>query len=186
MPARTSTSNQASTKSAQSSCGTKPIPDKHEEPDKDEEKPNPAEEGQDEDTKPLADEFPWARRPKTAEQEGLVDNEADVGTWQGRKLKRSAKWLKEQAKSLNHLLRHYPTNRYCETCRRTKQTKVPAKKRRYLKRVPKCFGDEGTCDHFIANNEISKGIAGEMYGLTYRDRYTGQIEGMPLKTKSAK
>ena len=143
-------------------------------------------EDDDDDTRPIAEEFPWARKSRKSEEDTVGDTDDNIGTWQGRKLKRGAKWLKAQAQSLNHLLRHYPTNRYCETCRRTKQMKVPAKKRRYLKRNPRKFGDEGTCDHFIANNEISKGLAGEKYGLTYRDRFTCVIEGMAVKSKDTK
>ena len=48
---------------------------------------------------------------------------------------------------------------------------------------PRCFGSSNTCDHWIAKNELSRGINGETVGLSYRDYATGWVDGHGMKTK---
>ena len=127
-------------------------------------------------------EFAWMRHAKGKEQDEV---EEYANQWQGRKLKRSARWLKIQAKSLNHQLTHFPANRFCQTCRAAKAQKVPAKRRRFFKTPLAAFGDEVTVDHIIARNVLSHGLKGEKYGFVFRDRYTGWLDAAPINEKTA-
>eukprot|EP00975_Prorocentrum_lima_P011101 2359462-Prorocentrum_lima.AAC.1 len=42
--------------------------------------------------------------------------------------------------------------------------------------LPTVFGDSCTIDHWYALDDLSRGIDGESYGLTFYDRATGWIE----------
>ena len=94
--------------------------------------------------------------------------------------------LKKEACSLRHLLTHIPKNPYCPACQKAKGQRRGARrvKIRCVRVTPKKFGDEVTCDHWIARNDLSRGLHGESVALTFRDRATRWIECCGLKTNS--
>ncbi len=93
----------------------------------------------------------------------------------------------EEAKSLRHLLTHLPKSRFCPACIRAKMQKKQARRRAIGNPQTEAvnFGDECTCDHWICNNELSKGITGETVALAFKDMATGWISADPLTAKSA-
>ena len=104
---------------------------------------------------------------------------------------RSAAELKEEAKSIRHLLAHLPKNRFCKACQLAKAQPPPARleknksSQRWKRPAAKVFGDEVTCDHWIAQNDVSRGIYGETVALTLRDRATNWLECQGMKEKSS-
>ncbi len=100
-----------------------------------------------------------------------------------------AQALKAEATSAHHLLHHMPENPWCRTCRLAKAQRRSARRvkeyRFSERRTPTKFGGTGTCDHWHATNDVSKGIAGEEYGLTYKDLAAGWTDCFPTETKDA-
>ena len=96
------------------------------------------------------------------------------------------KQTKEEATSMRHLLTHLPKNIYCPTCQSAKmQRKQARRKKDTLGPVPQKFGQEGTCDHFIAHDSLSHGVDGEHYGIVYRDRATNWMDCRGVTAKDA-
>ena len=51
------------------------------------------------------------------------------------------------------------------------------------RRKPISVCGTGTCYHWYATDEVSRGINGEEYGLTYKDLVTGWVDCFPRKDK---
>ena len=119
-----------------------------------------------------------------ADQVEADELERPVGTG------RTTEELKAEARSLSHLLTHLPKNRYCPTCMQAKAQPPPQRQERNKpenrsKRPPaRTFGDEVTCDHWFAANDVSRGLHGESVALTLRDRATNWVECQGMKSKS--
>ena len=93
---------------------------------------------------------------------------------------------KAEAMSLRHLLLHLPKNDFCQTCQRAKMQRKPGRRvKKKLGPLPTKYGEEGTCDHWIAKNELSKGIDGDTVGLMYRDRATKWVDCRGMTSKSS-
>ena len=63
--------------------------------------------------------------------------------------------LREQAKSLKHLMTHMPKNPFCPECQRAKMQRKQARRKKgaALGERPDTFGEQITADHFIAIDE---------------------------------
>ena len=102
----------------------------------------------------------------------------------------SAQQLKEEATSVRHLLTHIPKNPYCKACMQAKalppQSRKAKNKSQFKWKRPdaKVFGDEVTCDHWIAQDDVSRGLLGETVALTLRDRATNWLECQGMQHKS--
>jgi hypothetical protein len=94
--------------------------------------------------------------------------------------------LKAEAVSTAHLMDHAGKNPWCEACQVAKPQRKPAKKKTgEPEHPPRCFGDQITADHVVANAEKSQGLTGDKDALVIKDRFTKYVEGYPLPTKSA-
>ena len=49
---------------------------------------------------------------------------------------------------------------------------------------PRCFGDQITADHFVANAEKSQGLTGDKDALVIKDSYTKYVEGHRCQRKA--
>jgi hypothetical protein len=94
--------------------------------------------------------------------------------------------LKAEAVSTAHLMDHAGKNPWCEACQLAKPQRKPAKKKTgEPEHPPRCFGDQITADHVVANAEKSQGLTGDKDALVIKDRFTKYVEGYPLPTKNA-
>ncbi len=127
----------------------------------------------------------WVEIPDADED---TDSALEEGEPSG-EMTTKAQAQKAEAMSVNHLLHHMPKNPWCRTCRLAKAQRRSARRvkqyRLSERRTPTKFGGTGTCDHWHATNDVSAGIAGEQYGLTYKDLATGWIDCFPTETKDA-
>ena len=90
----------------------------------------------------------------------------------------------KEAKSLKHLLTHFPKNPYCTACQRAKIRRKRAESHVFEKR-PTSFGEIVTADHIIANSEEAEGILGERTALCVYDIGSKMTDCYALKNKSA-
>ena len=104
--------------------------------------------------------------------------------------------LKEEAKSLKHILTHMPKiPQYCKTCRDAKAQKMAHynKKSRlekatgfedYKTKDLKHFGQSFTLDHVICRNSISQSWHGDEAAVALLDLHTGWRDMIAVKKKS--
>ena len=93
--------------------------------------------------------------------------------------------LRTEAVSLNHLLTHFPKNKYCHACLRSR-VRRKACLNKSVHRDAKCepiFGKQVTADHVCAHSERLAGFTGDLDLLVFFDRGVGWIEGYPLRSK---
>ena len=78
--------------------------------------------------------------------------------------------LRQEAKSLAHLLTHVPKNPFCTTCSRAKMTKPPSYKKGGSETVvADKFGDHITADHLILRDDEEEAIDGSRNALVVKD-----------------
>ena len=78
--------------------------------------------------------------------------------------------LRQEAKSLAHLLTHVPMNPFCTTCSRAKMTKPPSYKKGGSETVvADKFGDHITADHLILRDDEEEAIDGSRNALVIID-----------------
>ena len=82
--------------------------------------------------------------------------------------------LRAEAHSLHHLLRHKPSNPYCEACRRGR-----------MRRKPKFRGQHLTADHITSIKDNLLGATGDRNALVIKDIYSGLKHVYPARTKDA-
>ena len=95
--------------------------------------------------------------------------------------------LRAEAVSLNHLLTHFPKNKFCHACLRSR-VRRKACLNKSVHRDAKCepiFGKQVTADHVYAHSERLAGFTGDLDLLVIFDRGVGWIEGYPLRSKGA-
>ena len=103
-----------------------------------------------------------------------------------RNLGKGISLLKEEAKSLGHLMSHHPKNPYCDVCNKAKMTKPPSYRRDGSSIVEaKKFGDHITCDFLITGDEYEMGIDEEKCALIVKDIYSNFMYVYPSARKSA-
>ena len=103
-----------------------------------------------------------------------------------RNLGKGISLLKEEAKSLGHLVSHRPKNPYCDICNKAKMTKPPSYRRDGSSIVEaKKFGDHITCDFLITGDEYEMGIDEEKCALIVKDIYSNFMYVYPSARKSA-
>ena len=96
--------------------------------------------------------------------------------------------LELQASSLKHQLTHFPKNRYCEVCRRSKmQAKTHRKKGLEVdpeEMPPLHYGHRIRADHIIIGKDLSKGSEGEEACLVCLDEYSGCLQAFPQTSRT--
>ena len=84
------------------------------------------------------------------------------------------KALREEAKSIRHMLTHVPKNPYCHVCQRAKMFKPPSRTVGGSTRVEaEKFGDHITADFIVTRDEEEVGIDDERSALVVKDVATG-------------
>ena len=92
--------------------------------------------------------------------------------------------LKNEAKSILHLMTHRYKNPYCKSCVRAKMKHYKTSKGAF-KRKLKAFGDLITFDLMNTQKMARDGIMPDKDILVIRDRFTGVIWGYPLKASNS-
>ena len=94
--------------------------------------------------------------------------------------------LKAEAKSKEHLLTHYPFNKWCPACVRSRSIDTRHKNLGGVQRYEhlKRFGDSVTADTIVARSRVSKGINGEKDGIVMYDIATDTLECYPVKSRN--
>ena len=91
--------------------------------------------------------------------------------------------LQKEAKSSKHALTHFPKNRYCEVCRRSKMlAKFHRKKDLEVdpdEIPPLHFGHKLRVDHIVLGRDLAKGSEGEQACLVCYDEYSGCFGAFP-------
>ena len=96
--------------------------------------------------------------------------------------------LKAEAKSIRHLMCHFPKNPYCPICRDGKCMRPPRRKgglKRSTRKIKK-FGDLVTCDHIVCRGLASQGVTGEKDCVMIYDKATNWLHAGPVKSKAAR
>ena len=114
------------------------------------------------------------------DEEGLL--EVDVVDGETRLSKPGV--LKNEAKSVLHLMTHRYKNPYCKSCVRAKMKHYKTSKGAF-KRKLKAFGDLITFDLMNTQKMARDGIMPDKDILVIRDRFTGVIWGYPLKASNS-
>eukprot|EP00435_Cladocopium_sp_Y103_P051725 s387_g16.t1 len=84
------------------------------------------------------------------------------------------KALREEAKSIQHMLTHIPKNPYCDICQRAKMFKPPSYAVGGSTKVEaENFGDHITADFLVTRDEEEVGIDDEKTALVVKDVATG-------------
>ena len=92
-----------------------------------------------------------------------------------------------EAKSLHHLLTHFPKNKACETCRMAKAYMRPHRGKKNCAdhdRVDS-FGEIVTMDHMVMSKSWARGQGGMRAALTLRALATRYCDCIPVTTKGA-
>ena len=114
------------------------------------------------------------------DEEGLL--EVDVVDGEARLSKPGV--LKNEAKSILHLMTHRYKNPYCKSCVRAKMKHYKTRKGAF-KRKLKAFGDLITFDLMNTQKMARDGIMPDKDILVIRDQFTGVIWGYPLKASNS-
>ena len=91
--------------------------------------------------------------------------------------------LQNEAKSVKHALTHFPKNRYCEVCRRSKML-AKFHRNKGLEIDPDIipplhFGHRLRVDHIVLGRDLAKGAEGEQACLVCYDEYSGCFAAYP-------
>ncbi len=102
---------------------------------------------------------------------------------------RAAK-LKLEAKSLAHLLTHFPKSPFCRACQIAKMYRKQARRIPIFAHTkqPKKFGELITGDNIVVTsrqNPRGRGAAGERHCFVIKDRATNFVGAYPCKTKTS-
>ena len=92
--------------------------------------------------------------------------------------------LQQEARTPEHLLTHYPKNRYCEICCRSKMTMRYHRRKAVEEETPPLhYGHRMRADHLTFGSESKKGSEGESSCLVVYDEFSGAIGSYPLSTR---
>ena len=94
--------------------------------------------------------------------------------------------LQQEARTPEHLLTHYPKNRYCEICCRSKMTMRYHRRKAVEEKEetpPLHYGHRMRADHLTFGSESKKGSDGESSCLVVYDEFSGAIGSYPLSTR---
>ena len=93
--------------------------------------------------------------------------------------------LREEAKSLQHLLTHRPHNPYCDACNRGKMRDKKLFKGAFeARREPTAWLDLVTADHLVSRDGKMQGLTGDRDAIVIKDLYTGIKNVIPVENKS--
>ena len=93
--------------------------------------------------------------------------------------------LKEEARSLGHLVSHHPKNPLCDVCNRAKMSKSPSYRVDGSRQVDgKKFGDHIACDFLVTGDEYERGIVEEKAALVVKDVYSNFMYVYPSARRS--
>ena len=94
--------------------------------------------------------------------------------------------LKAEAKTIEHMMTHFPKNKYCLTCMHAKCPRVAHRKGAMSKHDKATkFGDWCTGDHLIFRSDASKGSNNERDCFMCLDKATNWLGAYPVYSKSA-
>ena len=124
--------------------------------------------------------------------EDIVDDEDDLtgephsGFGDGREsYSEEFKNARDEAMSLDHLMDHYPKNKFCKACQCGKIQSQQSRRSKGLGPPPKEFGDQVTADHIISRSARSESITGALDSLLIYDRATRWIDCYPVRSQGA-
>ena len=92
--------------------------------------------------------------------------------------------LRAEANSEYHLLRHKPSNPYCEACRRGRMRRKGRYKGSFANTATS-WGQHLTADHITSVKDNMLGVTGDRNAFVIRDLYSGLKHLYPTLTKSA-
>ena len=94
-------------------------------------------------------------------------------------------WKVESKQGSVVFITHFPKDRTCEVCLRTKMTRVPGR-RRTGEAVPRAetFGDLVTADHKVLNEE-GESRNNHPYAVVFQDLAAQWIQSYPCNTKTS-
>ena len=100
---------------------------------------------------------------------------------------RRSKDLRKEAKSIRHLMTHFPKNPYCKACQIAKATDTPCLKTGGSESAPKAekWGDHCTADHIDSKEEFEMGVDFEKHCLIFHDVATKETAAYPSTHKNA-
>ena len=93
--------------------------------------------------------------------------------------------LRAEAVSLEHLMCHYPKNRFCRACILARLRRKASRRRRDVRTFCPDFGACVTLDHVYAHSTEMEGIDGSLDMLVIYDLGTEKIDAYPAKSKNA-
>ena len=97
---------------------------------------------------------------------------------------RSKRDLKKEAKSLKHLMTHFPKNKYCSVCMRANMQNVRYQNKGGAEHhKAEQFGDHATGDSMALHGLKNRGFHGERNAVVLRDVATAFIDTYPCKTR---
>ena len=93
--------------------------------------------------------------------------------------------LREEAVSIAHLMTHYPKNRHCIACQRSRLRRRANRRSTVDKEASPEFGALVTMDHVYAHTTAMEGIDGSLDMLVVYDVGTEKVDAYPAKSKSS-
>ena len=119
-------------------------------------------------------DVPDADREVEPPLEGSKGSSSNVHDDGAHKRSLGEKELKEEAKSVRHMLTHIPKNPFCDICTRAKMFKPPSRAVGGSTKVKaEKFGDHITADFIVTRDEDELGIDDEKSALVVKDIATG-------------
>ena len=115
--------------------------------------------------------------PDPADMDDVAEAEANLP-------ERVRRDLKAEAHSLHHLLRHKPSNPYCEACRRGRMRKKARYKGSFVNTAA-YWGHHLTGDHITSIKDNMLGVTGDRNAFVVKDLYSQLKHLYPTKTKDA-
>ena len=115
-----------------------------------------------------------------AENGGELEEISDRG--------RTEEQLRAEAVSIDHLMTHWPKNRFCQACMRSRLRRKAARSNKHRDDVRECepvFCDLVTMDHVYAHKQDMIGFDGNKDAMIIADIGTGKFDCYPLKSKDA-
>ena len=90
---------------------------------------------------------------------------------------------RDEAVSLEHLMDHYPKNRFCKACQCGKIQSQQSRRSKGLGPPPKEFGDQVTAYHIISRSARSESVTGALDSLLIYDRATRWVDCYPVRSQ---
>ena len=127
---------------------------------------------------------PDSNEPPKGEEENVVEVDSDE---EPEFLPTKSELLREEAKSLDHLVTHIPKNPFCPACQRAKMQTKGNYSRKGNPAAEQCERKfrHLTADHFVAKDELDQSIDGDKAGLVIKCKGSGWLSLYATKDRSA-